>query len=420
MDYRIFAPDKIVMEVELPASKSISNRMLILNALCGGELHNVARCDDTDAMRRALATDTTASGAVATVNIGAAGTAMRFLTAYYATLEGSTVILDGTERMRHRPIALLVDALRRCGADIEYAGEEGFPPLRITGRKLSASHIEIAGNVSSQYISALLMIGPMLCRGLELRLEGDIVSRPYIDLTLWTMTEFGAKAEWSDVDTITVAPVPYQPADYAVENDWSAASYWYEMLALCDDNEPRVVLPGLMDGSRQGDTICRYIGSLMGVKTTFGTGDDGTPQVVLSPQHRRLPRLDYDFVSSPDLVQTFVVACAMRGIPFHFTGLASLRIKETDRIEALKRELRKLGVVLTDRNDSELIWNLERCEPTMEPIDTYQDHRMAMAFAPAALALGSITINDPEVVSKSYPHYWDDLRRAGFQITERP
>ena len=154
--------------------------------------------------------------------------------------------------------------------------------------------------------------------------------------------------------------------------------------------------------------------------TTSGTGDDGTPQVVLSHQHRRLPRLDYDFVSSPDLVQTFVVACAMRGIPFHFTGLASLRIKETDRIEALKRELRKLGVVLTDRNDSELIWNLERCELTMEPIDTYQDHRMAMAFAPAALALGSITINDPEVVSKSYPHYWDDLRRAGFQITERP
>ena len=322
--------------------------------------------------------------------------------------------------MRHRPIGVLVDALRRLGAEISYLGDEGYPPLAICGRAIEGGSLSVPGNVSSQYISALLMIGPMLRRGLELRLEGDIVSRPYIDLTLWTMTEFGAKAEWSDVDTITVAPVPYQPADYAVENDWSAASYWYEMLALCDDNEPRVVLPGLMDGSRQGDTICRYIGSLMGVKTTFGTGDDGTPQVVLSHQHRRLPRLDYDFVSSPDLVQTFVVACAMRGIPFHFTGLASLRIKETDRIEALKCELRKLGVVLTDRNDSELIWNLERCEPTMEPIDTYQDHRMAMAFAPAALALGSITINDPEVVSKSYPHYWDDLRRAGFQITERP
>ena len=415
MQYTIQPPQHINTTITLPASKSVCNRALVIQALAGGRLlpANLSDCDDTRVIAAAL------RDMPETIDIGAAGTAMRFLTAYLSVTHGCHTI-TGTERMRHRPIGVLVDALRRLGADISYLGAEGYPPLAICGRAIEGGSLSVPGNVSSQYISALLMIGPMLRRGLELRLEGDIVSRPYIDLTLWTMTEFGAKAEWSDVDTITVAPVPYQPSDYAVENDWSAASYWYEMLALCDDNEPRVVLPGLMDGSRQGDTICRYIGSLMGVKTTFGTGDDGTPQVVLSHQHRRLPRLDYDFVSSPDLVQTFVVACAMRGIPFHFTGLASLRIKETDRIEALKRELRKLGVVLTDRNDSELIWNLERCEPTMEPIDTYQDHRMAMAFAPAALALGSITINDPEVVSKSYPHYWDDLRRAGFQITKRP
>ena len=419
MDYRIFAPDKIVMEVELPASKSISNRMLILNALCGGELHNVARCDDTDAMRRALATDTTASGAVATVNIGAAGTAMRFLTAYYATLEGSTVILDGTERMRHRPIALLVDALRRCGADIEYAGEEGFPPLRITGRKLSASHIEIAGNVSSQYISALLMIGPALSKGIELHLKGNIVSRPYIDLTLWMMREYGADAEWTDVDTITVKPKPYVERRYLVENDWSAASYWYEILALCNDRESTVRLTGLTDGSKQGDSIARYISSLLGVKTAFAQKKEGLPTTVTLTRHiRTIPRLDYDFISSPDLAQTYVAACCAMGLPFHFKGLASLKIKETDRIEALKNELRKLGYVVKDRNNSELIWDGERCAPTGEPIDTYEDHRMAMAFAPLAMTFGKIEINDPQVVTKSYPRFWDDLKAAGFIIEE--
>ena len=290
---------------------------------------------------------------------------------------------------------MLVDALRQLGAHIEYLGTEGFPPLRVTGRPLAGGALEVAGDVSSQYISALLMIGPMLRQGLTLKLTGDIVSRPYIDLT-------------------------YRATTYAVENDWSAASYWYEVVALLNKPEARVVLPGLSDGSRQGDSVTRYIGSLMGVKTTFDTLADGSQQVVLASHGCTLPRLDYDFVNSPDLVQTFVVACAAKGIPFHFTGLASLKIKETDRIEALKRELRKLGVLLTDRHDSELIWDGERCAPTMEPIDTYQDHRMAMAFAPAALTLGPVTINHPEVVSKSYPHYWDDLRRAGFKITQTP
>lgn len=280
MQYTIQPPQHINTTITLPASKSVCNRALVIQALAGGSSlpANLSDCDDTRVIAAAL------RDMPETIDIGAAGTAMRFLTAYLSVTHGCHTI-TGTERMRHRPIGVLVDALRRLGADISYLGDEGYPPLAICGRAIEGGSLAVPGNVSSQYISALLMIGPMLRRGLELRLEGDIVSRPYIDLTLWTMTEFGAKAEWSDVDTITVAPVPYQPADYAVENDWSAASYWYEMLALCDDNEPRVVLPGLMDGSRQGDTICRYIGSLMGVKTTFGTGDDGTPQVVLSHQH---------------------------------------------------------------------------------------------------------------------------------------
>ena len=415
MQYTIQAPSLIGTTINLPASKSICNRALIIQALAGSTMlpANLSDCDDTRVMAAAL------RDMPEVIDIGAAGTAMRFLTAYLSVGTG-THTLTGTERMRQRPIGVLVDALRQLGAHIEYLGTEGFPPLRVTGRPLAGGALEVAGDVSSQYISALLMIGPMLRQGLTLKLTGDIVSRPYIDLTLWTMTEFGAQVEWSDVDTISVAPVPYRATTYAVENDWSAASYWYEVVALLNKPEARVVLPGLSDGSRQGDSVTRYIGSLMGVKTTFDTLADGSQQVVLASHGCTLPRLDYDFVNSPDLVQTFVVACAAKGIPFHFTGLASLRIKETDRIEALKRELRKLGVLLTDRHDSELIWDGERCGPTMEPIDTYQDHRMAMAFAPAALTLGPVTINHPEVVSKSYPHYWDDLRRAGFKITQTP
>ena len=221
MQYTIQPPQHINTTITLPASKSVCNRALVIQALAGGSSlpANLSDCDDTRVIAAAL------RDMPETIDIGAAGTAMRFLTAYLSVTHGCHTI-TGTERMRHRPIGVLVDALRRLGADISYLGDEGYPPLAICGRAIEGGSLSVPGNVSSQYISALLMIGPMLCRGLELRLEGDIVSRPYIDLTLWTMTEFGAKAEWSDVDTITVAPVPYQPADYAVENDWSAASDW--------------------------------------------------------------------------------------------------------------------------------------------------------------------------------------------------
>ena len=413
--YKITAPARLDATIQLPASKSISNRALIIYALGGGRYlpENLSDCDDTEVIIEAM------RYMPEEINIKAAGTAMRFMSAYLSVMRG-THILTGTERMKHRPIRILVDALLELGAEIEYAGETGYPPLRITGRTLEGGLLEIPGNVSSQYISALLLIGPMLQRGLTLRLTGDIISRPYIDLTLWIMKEFGAHADWTSADTITVEPKPYDGRHYFIENDWSAASYWYEIAALSSDSEAQLKLTGLMDGSKQGDSITRYIFSLLGVKTTFETKQEGIPQTVtLNLRGRSLPKLEYDFVNCPDLAQTFVVVCAAKGIPFHFTGLSTLKIKETDRIEALKREMRKLGFVLQDRNDSELLWDGERCEPDMEAgIDTYEDHRMALAFAPFALKADGLIINNPQVVTKSYPHYWDDLRAAGFGVEE--
>ena len=373
---------------------------------------NISDCDDTEviveAMRQNLPPE---------INIKAAGTAMRFMTAYLSLTAG-THVLTGTERMKHRPIGTLVDALRMLDADIEYIGEQGFPPLRITGKALQGGDLEMSGSISSQYISAMLMIGPMMERGLTLHLTGDIISRPYIDLTLWMMNEYGAHAEWTSADTITVEAKPYQPRDYFIENDWSAASYWYELLALSDDPEATVRLTGLTDGSKQGDSVTRYIFSLLGVKTVFQTKKQGVPQTVtLKRNGRCVPKLEYDFVNSPDLAQTFVVTCLAKNIPFHFKGLSTLKIKETDRIEALKREARKLGFVVESRNDSELLWEGLRCEPDYEAgIDTYEDHRMALAFAPFALKQPGLIINNPQVVSKSYPKFWEDLEAAGFEV----
>ena len=401
------------MTVDLPASKSISNRALIIHALSGGSTlpENLSDCDDTSVIIEALRT------MPEEINIKAAGTAMRFMTAYLSVTPG-THILTGTERMKHRPIGILVDALRTLGANIEYIGEEGYPPLRITGSTLKGGLLEIHGNVSSQYISALLMIGPMLKDGLTLRLLDHIISRPYIDLTLWMMGEFGAEAEWTSADTITVSPKPYKSRDYFIENDWSGASYWYEMLALNDDPESEIRLTGLMDGSKQGDSITRYIFSLLGVKTKLQSKKAGIPQTItLKKNGHCVPKLEYDFVNCPDLAQTFVVACAAMNIPFHFTGLSTLKIKETDRIEALKTEMRKLGYVVKDIDGSELLWDGERCEPSLEQgIDTYEDHRMALAFAPYAMKHNGLVINNPQVVTKSYPHYWDHLRQAGFKV----
>ena len=414
MQYQLTAPKLLDYTVTLPASKSISNRALMIYALSGRKVlpTNLSDCDDTRVIVKALRDNPYE------IDIMAAGTAMRFMTALLSLSEGEEHVLTGTERMKHRPIAVLVDALRHLGADIEYAGEGGYPPLRIRGRKLEGGLLEVPGNISSQYISALLLIGPMLNDGLTLRLKGDIISRPYIDLTLWTMREFGADAEWSDFETIEVKPQPYRERPYLIENDWSGASYWYEMMALSDNEDDEIRLEGLMDGSKQGDSSVRYIFSLLGVKTIFETTAHGVPTTVtLRHSGRCVPRLEYDFVNSPDLAQTFVVCCALKNVPFHFRGLSTLKIKETDRIEAMKKEMRKLGYVLRDINQSELVWDGERCEPELEAgIDTYEDHRMALAFAPAALCIEGLRINNPQVVTKSYPKYWEDLKAAGFGI----
>lgn len=410
MQYLLNAPASLYATVQLPASKSISNRALILHALSGGSTRpeNLSDCDDTQVMIRAL------DHMPDVIDIHAAGTAMRFLTAYLCVTPGTHTI-TGTERMQQRPIRILVDALRTLGARIDYAGNEGFPPLCINGTQLTGSEIELAGNVSSQYISALLMIGAVLPVGLKLRLTGNIISRPYINLTLQLMHDFGAQAGWTSESSIDVTPGGYRDTPFRVESDWSAASYWYQMTAL-SAGSPEVELLGLFANSAQGDSRGAELFARLGVQTEY------IPQgVKLRKQGHPVVRLDEDLVDIPDLAQTFVVTCCLLDVPFRFTGLQSLKIKETDRICALITELRKLGYVIHAEQDSILWWDGERCPADEQPgIDTYEDHRMAMAFAPACLVCPSIRINEPQVVSKSYPRYWDDLQAAGFGITAYP
>ena len=408
MKYLIKAPEeRLRASVQLPASKSISNRALILNALSYSpyDIQNLSDCDDTEVMVKALNSDSR------DFDIKAAGTAMRFLTAFLSKIVGEWTI-TGTERMKNRPIKLLVDALNSLGARIEYIEKEGYPPLRIFGSALQGGEISLAGGVSSQYISALLMIAPLMENGLTLHLEGNIISRPYINLTLQLMEQFGVKATWNG-QTIKILPQEYKPIRFTVESDWSAASYWYTIMALSKNAE--IELLGLFKNSLQGDAAGAKLFAQLGVGTAFT--DRG---VMLKYNGNVTKKLIYNFVNEPDLAQTFVVTCVLLNIPFRFTGLQSLKIKETDRIEALKTELRKLGYLLTDSNDSILEWNGERCEPEADPIiATYEDHRMAMAFAPAALVLPKgLKVADPEVVTKSYPAYWEDLRKARFALIE--
>ena len=405
MRYRLSAPSAIKATIQLPASKSISNRALIINALAESNCtpDNLSDCDDTRVMIKALTQDEE------TIDIMAAGTAMRFLTAYLSVTPGERII-TGTTRMQQRPIQILVNALRELGAEINYINNEGFPPLRIKGTELKGNEITLKGNVSSQYISALLMIAPALKNGLVLHLSGEIISRPYINLTLQLMQDFGAKAAWTSSDSISVAPQPYTSIPFTVESDWSAASYWYQIAALSPKTE--IELLGLFRNSYQGDSRGAEVFSRLGITTEFTTKG-----VKLKKTGKAPKRLEEDFIDIPDLAQTFVVTCALMNIPFRFTGLQSLKIKETDRIAALRNELKKLGYLIEEENDSVLMWNGERCEPEETPvIATYEDHRMAMAFAPAIICHPTMQIADPQVVTKSYPGYWKDLKQAGFQI----
>jgi 3-phosphoshikimate 1-carboxyvinyltransferase len=407
MDYVVLAPDSIVeTEINLPLSKSESARRLILDAFAGITDENlvVADCDDTDALRRGLAVRQ------GEVNIGAAGTAMRFLTAFYAATPGTDVVLDGSERMRHRPIAFLVDALRDYGADIEYVGEQGFAPLHIRGRQLSGGLIDIDGSVSSQFISALLMCAPSMQDRTVIRLVGDVTSLPYLKMTVAMMQRRGIDVDFTG-NEICVHPGSYGVDREPVSPDWSAASYWYAVTAL---TAGWVTLPGLQARSLQGDNAIAKLGEQFGVVTEF---TDGGAELSASPE--QYSRITLDMSETPDIVQTLVMVAAMLGIPFHFSGVHTLRNKETDRLAALCNEARKYGFVFTVEGDDTIWWEGARCPAARIPvIETYDDHRMAMAFAPTAALSQGIIIRNAEVVSKSYPGYWDDLRTAGFRVID--
>ena len=390
------------MEAGLPASKSIANRALVIAALCGTEekLNNLSDCDDTQAVIRALSSNDEVK------NIGAAGTAMRFLTAYYA-ISSESVVMTGTERMKNRPISILVNALRSLGADIEYVEKEGFPPLKINGKKLRGGELHVKGDVSSQYLSAILMIAPYTQDGITLVIEGDLVSRPYLQMTLSLMQDFGVSYTWNE-NVIEIKPAEYKQMEFTVENDWSAASYWYSVVALSENKS--VKLKYLLADSLQGDSHLVELYKPLGVETQFVDGG-----VVLSKNAEvELPKIyDISLKEQPDLAQTLVVSCLFMNVPFRFSGLGNLKIKETDRIEALINECKKLGYVLNEVESGVLSWSGERCVPDDEiVIKTYEDHRMAMAFAPAVIKLGSIIISEPDVVSKSYPSFWQEFEKV--------
>lgn len=381
--------------------------MLIIRALAGsaGQLHNLSTSDDTNVLTRALDSEDHIK------DVGHAGTSMRFLAAYLSTRPGEA-ILTGSERMKQRPVGPLVDALKQLGTAVEYLETEGCPPLRIRGGEINGGMIEIEAGISSQFISALMMIGPVLKGGLTINLTGDVVSSSYIEMTRLLMNQCDAEVRF-DGRKITIPEGSYNVGDFWVESDWSGASYWYQVAALLPGSEIR--LPHLSDRSLQGDSALVRIFDTLGVQTTFS--DEGAvlySRAVEMPEH-----FAYDFTGCPDLVQTLAVTLCALGIPFRFTGTITLRVKETDRIHALQTELERTGFILiADPLGEWMSWEGKRCDPRPDPvIRTYHDHRMAMAFAPLAVRLGQIAIEDPGVVSKSYPGYWKDLEKAGFGTT---
>ncbi len=393
--------------IPIAASKSESNRALIIQALCDSpfELHNLSSARDTQTMIRLLESE----GHV--LDVIDAGTTMRFLTAYFSAV-GRDQILTGTPRMCKRPIGILVDALRSLGAEIEYWKQEGYPPLHIIskGDRMVGGELTISGSVSSQFITALLLIGPTLKGGLTLHLEGNIASKPYISMTLGLMEYFGVKAEWND-RIIRVPEKEYQPREYTIESDWSAASYWYSMVALAENAE--IKLLGLRDHSLQGDSHIAKLMESFGVKTTYQ--EDGillTKTNVFSGKE-----LDIDFYKTPDLAQTIAVVSAATGLPVRMKGLETLRIKETDRILALQNELGNFNVSMSSEDDVHFTVKGD-FSTSFKPVETYEDHRMAMAFAPLIMVQDELMIKEPEVVKKSYPEFWEHLELVGVTITE--
>lgn len=401
--------------VELTGSKSESNRALIIQAWSGGvvEVANLSSAADTETLKQALHATTTAATEEETtvIDIGPAGTAMRFLTAYLPTTNGR-YLLTGSERMKQRPIGILVDALQTLGAHIAFAGQPGYPPLSISGGfNQITDTVTVKGDVSSQYLSALLLIAPTLPKGLRLQIAGELTSRPYLMMTLDMLREAGIQHEWQG-NTIHITPQQAHPCRMVIEPDWSAASYWYAMVALSKDAE--VFLPNLKNRSLQGDAAIVAIMAHFGIESSFVDGGLS----IRKKMERQTPEIRlFDFKECPDLAQTVIVCAAALQQDLSFTGLHTLRIKETDRIAALQTELGKFGVQLIEDGEVYHLRTAEFRKPEHLVFDTYEDHRMAMAFTPLALVFDSIRINEPHVVEKSYPDFWKHLKQHGFVIT---
>ncbi len=396
---------KVSGDIVITGSKSESNRLLILQALFPQiEIRNLSESDDTKTLQKALLSED------ATVDVHHAGTAMRFLAAYYASIEGKQVVLTGSERMQQRPIKLLVEALRDLGADIEYLQQEGCPPLAIKGKKLVQKKVCLEAHVSSQYISALMLIAPSLTYGLEIQLKGKVTSTPYILMTLALLKKAGVKGSFENKTIRIEAVRNLDPVVLTVESDWSSASYVSSRAALA--GEAHIRISSLREKSHQGDRVIADIYRQFGVHSVFSEN-----MIILSKSQVKKPRsICLDLADAPDLAQTIAVTCLGLGIKFELKGLHTLRIKETDRLLALENEIRKLGGTAETTSDSIRGYSTEKLKENIG-IETYHDHRMAMSFAPLALRTNLI-IRDAGVVSKSYPAFWEDMKLLGFKIEE--
>ena len=386
MNYKISHPTKVVnCEIDLPSSKSISNRLLIIRSLCKESfgIKNLSNSDDTKSLELALNSKSNL------IDVGAAGTTFRFLTSYLSTLVGEEFILTGTDRMKERPIKELVDSLKELDAEIEYIEEENFPPLKIKGAELKSKKIKIDGSVSSQFISSILLVSPTIKGGLELEIKGDLVSKPYVLMTLKLMSKFGIKWDWTG-NKITVEEQSYKAKNYTVESDWSAATFWFQIASLSENCN--IKLNGLAKNSIQGDKEVRGIFKNLGVESEFAN-----KQLILTKIPEGTFPEKVDFIETPDVYQSLKCTLFAKGISTKTLGIQTLKNKETNRISAVENEMKKL-------HQSKII-------------ETYNDHRMAMSFAPLCLKYGKLQINNAEVVSKSYPNFWEDLKKGGFKIS---
>ena len=386
MNYKISHPTKVVnCEIDLPSSKSISNRLLIIKALCKEKflIKNLSESDDTILLKNAL------NSKEKTINVSHAGTSFRFLTSFLSIQKGKEFILNGSDRMKERPIKELVNSLQELGVKIEYLEKEDFPPLKIIGTEIDGGEIEIDGTISSQFISSLLLIAPNLRNGLILKIKGELVSKSYVLMTLKLMGEFGINWTWNK-DVITILKQEYVAKNYTVESDWSAATFWFQSASLSE--KCKIILRGLNEGSIQGDSACKEIFKDLGVDSVFKNGN-----LILTKNKKVSPSETYNLIETPDIYQSLKCTLFALKKGSEFTGIQTLKNKETDRITAVENELLKLN--------------------TPKIIETYNDHRMAMSFAPLSLKFGELQISNPGVISKSYPNYWKDLKKGGFKIS---